>query len=505
MKLVDEPVTVSDAWEDIIPFEDIDTPDISADFLPSWAGAFVHELSVSAQTPPAFAVMLAFSTVATCVQQRICVSPFGDSYIEPLNIWTVGVMPPGSRKTFVQEQLTRPFIKWEREQAESLKKQIHHTDATRAVIQKRIDKLQNDAAREADEVLRKATIHEITQLRESMPEEIRPPRLFTNDCTAEAFQTLLAQHGERMAVLSDEGGIFEVMAGLYTDGRVNLDVFLKSHAGSPVRVDRSGGRTVYLNHPLSTFGLAVQPSIIEELSQGSKRRFRGNGCLARFLYVIPASNVGHRDVIRRHVISETAQSAYNSGIQTLLKLPQLFRDGVEQPRVLRLDREALRYFIGYQQAIEPKQAEGGDLHVIADWTAKLPGAALRLAGLSHIIEYGPDEPVISRATMERSLDLADLLIRHALAAFSLMGVDQTVADAQSVTRFIKAKGEPSLKQNDIYRACHGRIPKVDRLNKALAVLIDRNMISDPITESTGGRPSIRFLVNPKLLTGSVKK
>ena len=56
-----------------------------------------------------------------------------------------------------------------------------------------------------------------------------------------------------MAVLSDEGGIYEVMSGLYSDGRANIDVFLKSHAGSPVRVDR-GTRTAHLNHPLSSFG-----------------------------------------------------------------------------------------------------------------------------------------------------------------------------------------------------------------------------------------------------------
>src|SRR5439155_17232367 len=270
-------------------------------------------------------------------------------------------------------------------------------EATRNVTQKRIERLQGEAAKESDDIQRKAIIHDIATLRESMPDEIRSPRLFTNDCTAEAFQSLLAQHGERMAVLSDEGGIFEIMGGLYTDGRVNLDVFLKSHVGSAVRVDRST-RTVYLNHPLSTFGLAVQPSIIEELNQGSKRRFRGNGCLARFLYDVPTSNIGHRDVTRRHVISDKVRLEYHTGIYSLLKIPAVMLSGIEQPRILRLDPEALLSWTAYQQALEPRQAEGGDLHAIADWTAKLPGAALRLAGLSHVIEHGPEHLVISRAT-----------------------------------------------------------------------------------------------------------
>ena len=79
-----------------------------------------------------------------------------------------------------------------------------------------------------------------------------------------------------------------MMSGLYSDGRVNIDVFLQSHAGSRIRVDR-GTREAWLDHPLSTFGLAVQPAVIEELRQGSKRQLRGKGCLARFLYCIPVS------------------------------------------------------------------------------------------------------------------------------------------------------------------------------------------------------------------------
>jgi len=256
---------------------------------------------------------------------------------------------------------------------------------------------------------------------------------------------------------------------------------------------------VILRNPVSTFGLAAQPIIIEELNQGSKRRFRGNGCLARFLYDVPTSNIGHRDVTRRHVISDKVRLEYHTGIYSLLKIPAVMLSGIEQPRILRLDPEALLSWTAYQQALEPRQAEGGDLHAIADWTAKLPGAALRLAGLSHVIEHGPEHLVISRATMERSLDLADLLIQHALAAFSVMGADQTISDAQYVLRWIKAQGKERLTQNQILKGCDGRIKKIDRLQKALAVLIDRNMISDPITvQPPIGRSSLQFLINPAI-------
>jgi hypothetical protein len=489
-------------WEPVIHFDDINTPTITADFLPSWVGQFVREVSLCAQTPEGFAVMLGYSVLAACLQQRFKVSPDSGNYSEPVNLWTISVMPPGSRKTFVVEQLNAPLVTWEKEQAATMHSQIEESETARNIISKRIERLQNDAAKESDSIQRKILIQEIIKLREEMPEEIRTPRLFTNDVTPERFQSLLMENGERMAVLSDEGGIFEIMGGLYSDGRSNIDVFLKSHIGSPVRVDRQS-RSAHLDHPLSTFGLAVQPQIVEELSQGSKRRFRGTGCLARFLYCVPQNNVGRRDMRLRRIISEEAEQHYYAGIRSLLNIPPLMVGGKEEARTLQLDREALVSWAAYSQALEQRQGEAGDLVMIADWSAKLPGAALRLAALAHVAEFGSENLVISRATLERALDLADLLISHTLTAFSLMGADQATADTKYVARWLKARGARCIKQNDIYRACDGRIPKMDRLQKALTILIERQMISEPIQEPTRGRPSNHFFVNPAFLGGNL--
>ena len=49
--------------------------------------------------------------------------------------------------------------------------------------------------------------------------KVRAPRLFTGDTTAERLQ---------------------VMMGAYSGGAQNLDVFLQSHPGSAMRIDRAG-------------------------------------------------------------------------------------------------------------------------------------------------------------------------------------------------------------------------------------------------------------------------
>src|SRR6185312_2641856 len=115
-----------------------------------------------------------------------------------------------------------------------------------------------------------------------------------DDITPEALGRLMAAHGERMAVFSAEGGIFETMAGRYSNGTPNLDVFLKGHAADLLRIDRRNGPLVVMDSPTLTMGLAVQPDVLRALA--SKPGFRGRGLLARWMYGMPASRVGYRQV-----------------------------------------------------------------------------------------------------------------------------------------------------------------------------------------------------------------
>jgi len=484
-------------WPEPILFGDIETPDIQASLLPSWLGEYAKAVSDNTQTPPGLAVMMGLSTIATCIQKRVEVSPYGDDYKEPLALWTLTGLPPASRKTAVKSAMTAPLSMWEKEQALSLSDEIKRIACIRSVNLKRIEKLTKKAAEQEDPLERQITIDEIERLDRDTPDEIVAPRLLIDDITPERTPGVMAQHGERVGLLSDEGGIFEIMSGLYSNGRANLNVFLQAHAGASVRVDRQD-RTGYLERPALSVGLTVQPDVISELSQGGKGRFRGNGLLARFLYCIPRNNIGTRDVTRRTPIPQSIKSRYQAGIYDLLSIELLRGDqGREIPRILSLSKDALQSWEQFSQYIESIQGPNGDLESIQDWSGKLPGAALRIAGLFHVIEHGLAVPVISKQTIERSLDLSELLIPHAKAAFELMADDPAYHDAKQVYKWILSRGETSFKQNEAFRELR-RFRHIDRLEKALKILNDRHIISGPTRIGTGGRPSIIYLVNPLL-------
>jgi len=495
--------TANSTWDDPIVLGQLVTPEIPASVLPSWLADHADAVSKSTQTPVGMSVMMELSVSATCLQKKFVVCPFKDDYKEPLSLWTATAMPPASRKTAVVNALTFPLMEWENEEQERLKDKIFDIETKRTVALKTIDRLHADAVKAKGSLEREDFIREINQLKSEMPDEIHPPRLWALDITPERLQNLMAEHGEKMALLGDEGGIFEVMAGLYSDGRANLDVFLQGHAGASVRVDR-GKRTVCMKNPALTFGIAIQPQVLSDFGHGSKKRFRGIGTLARFLYCVPKSNIGSREAGVRQPIPDHIKSGYRNGIFRLLNiLPKLDESGNEVPRILHLDQEALSAWIEFSQCIESRQGEGGDFEPIQDWTGKLPGATLRVAGLCHVSEYGERSLEINLETMEKALDLCGLLIPHAQVAFDMMGGDQAIDDAKFVLRWIVKKGESFFKKSDCHRDNHGRFRKVDRLEKALDVLRGWNVVSeiDHVITEKSNKPIFIHHVNPAILEG----
>jgi len=181
-----------------------------------------------------------------------------------------------------------------------------------------------------------------------------------------------------------EGGIFGIAAGRYS-GDINLDLFLKGHAGEDYRVDRQGRPPAHIPNATLTMGLAVQPDVLTSLAHHPS--FRGRGFLARVLFALPIHQVGTR-FYQDRPISRAATDAYATALQTVLQLPKASSPSEPGKRhTLRLEGEAKEVWKCFHDAIERRMADGRDLAGIRDWASKLPGAVARIAGGLHMIEH----------------------------------------------------------------------------------------------------------------------
>lgn len=487
-------LSIGENWPDPILPGVVPVPDLPTALLPAWVGAMARAVAESTQTPPAMAVMMSLSVLATVLHRRFEVAPFGedDDYIEPLALWTLTALPSGSRKTAVINALAAPLVRWEKSERDRLRPEIARVHSARLVAKKRIEKLTKDAVNADNDNDRERLRKLIEDEENSMPAELRAPRLFTGDVTAERLQALLVEHAERMSVLSDEAGIFLIMAGMYSGGMASLDVFLQGHAGTPMRVDRAD-RCAHIDRPALSFGLALQPGVLAEVA--SSRRFRDSGLLARFLFSMPESNVGQRDVRRRWTISRCVLNDYEQRLQGLL-------DGRQQvasrPRVLGMTDPAREIWLDFAAEIEAQLGNRGSLESIGDWAAKLPGAAARIAGLLELAEQGQTADSVSLAATERAIAICRLLIPHAHAAFCLLGADATDGDAAAVVKWAVDNRLSQFNKSRCQKAMEGRFRSIARLDKAIERLEQGDVVKVEKVPNKGARPTTLIRVNPKL-------
>jgi len=407
------------------------------------------------------------------------------------------VLQSSERKTPVFKAMTVPIHAWEIEQERLLEPTINEVAEIRLVSETRLEKLRAKAVKAEHQMDRQRLLRELAEVQGSMPAEIRVPRLWTGDTTAESLQDLLADHEERMAVLSDEGGIFNVMAGMYNQGIVNIDIFLQAYSGIHARIKRKI-RNVSLSRPALTFGITVQPSVIESFAYGSRKQIRGKGGLGRFLFCIPDSMLGKRDIGQRQAIPHEIKARYGSGIRRLLSIPRQADDfGNEVPKLLSLSGESLAIWQEFSRYIEMKLGPQGELAVLNDWGGKLPGNALRVAGLLHLVEHEADTLVIGKETLLRALKLCDLLIDHAKAAFDMIGSNEAASGARRIFDWVVARSYEPFTKTECHKEFKSAFKNAVELDSAIKELIDRAIIRETDVPTAGKWTKV-YVCNPIL-------
>jgi replicative DNA helicase len=479
-----------------------EVPRFPVDTLPSWLGDYVAAVATATQTPPDLAGMLALAVLATITAGAVEVQP-RPGWREPLCLFIAVGMDAGTRKSSVFTALTRPVAEFEHQQATAALPAITETITLRRIADQAAAHAEAAASKAPIDQLEERQAEAIARAADAANLTVPPlPRWLVDDATPEALAGLLATYG-RIALLSPEGDVFDQMAGRYNQAAgPNLGVYLKGHAGDLLKVDRRGRPPEYVQTPCLTIGLTVQPEVLRGLD--SRPGFRGRGLLARFLYSLPPSLVGHRQPGPPHV-PEPVADRYTLELQALAA-SLATSTGNEGPALLALDREAAELLLAFERDLEPRlAADCGDLAYLAGWAAKLAGATCRLAALLHLAEHlreGWAQP-ISRETFAAAIRLADYLIEHARAVFDLMGADQRIDDARWLLDWIDRTGRGQFSRRDAHRATpRGRFPKATDLEPVLRLLEEhgylRRVDPEPSQDPRGrGRPaSPRFLVNP---------
>jgi len=466
--------------------------------LPAAIADMVQAVSEATQTDPAMAGTSALSALAACTGGHAEIE-IREGWREPLCLYTATVARPGERKSAVQHAMIRPILDVEAQLATSGMDTRLAAETRKQVALKDAERQRNTAASATTENRDQAMADAIGAVMIAESIEVPPiPRIVADDITPEAAASLLAEQKGRLAIISAEGGIFDIIAGRYSGSIPNMDLWLKGHSADPLKVDRKGRASEYIRRPALTLGLMIQPSVLSAIA--AQREFRGRGFLARILYATPTSKVGHRKIAAAPVPPDVLDT-YETTVRNLAKG---MSGWLGDPAILTLTAAAQTGVQEIEAAVEPTLAGDGELASLADWGAKYVGAIARLAGIIHLAEHGPDAGPVGQVTAETVLSAARIgayFKAAAINAFAEMGTDQGTVDAIYLLERLRRLDEKEVSERDLHVATRPRFKTKADLMPALDRLVEHGYlipIEVPATTSGGRPPSPRYTVHPSV-------
>lgn len=463
-------------------------PAFPSDCLPPALRDFAQATAENLQVPVDMTAAAALAVAAVCVQGKFEVK-VKSGWDEPLSLYLVETANPSERKSPVMKAMTAPLYRFTDRYNREHEGDIREYRTRHSILQSAVNRLTDLAAKgkaDMEEVLDKE--RELMELEKS---PVKPLRLLADDATPEALTSLLAENGGRMAVISSEGGLFDMAAGQYSD-HVNIDILLKAFTGDPVMIDRKGRPSEQIDRPCLTMLLTVQPSVLQAVMENDT--FRGRGFLARILYTLPPSLVGERR-FETQPVPPLVREGYEVLLDALLSIPV-----PAQPGKICLSRAAYEEARAFGERLEGQLPE--ELEELQDWAGKYHGQVMRIAGILHCCRY--DESAgslpMELETMEAAEQIGEYFLAHAKAAFRMMGLMDTRAekDARYLLKHLKTVKGDRLNKGELVRMCDGKFSRAEDMEPGLRELEKRGYVALETVRTGGrGRPATMVHLNPE--------
>ena len=452
-------------------------PPYPVECLPAVQRRFVEEISREIQAPIDFAAQVTMAAVSTAMSRKFAVRVRG-GWVEGVNLFLLTAGLSSDRKSSVLRPCVKPMFAWESAEHDEMRGRTAAALAELDVLRGRLTTAKKKAEKSND------AMTDVAELAEAIDErERRVPRartLFSDDVTPEALAELMEQQDERIAIVSAEGGLLDSIAGgRYSDGLVNLDVYLKAYSGDFMRVNRKGKRTIHLDHPALTVCLMAQPRVIK--AAAANELLRARGFLGRFLFSWPQSLTGYRSPGQK-AADKGAVKAWDALMLSLLQVRDVRGAGrkIDTP-VVELDEMASAAMLDFEREIERQLAPGEDLSHVVDWASRLPGQVIRIAGCLAAADCGGVPPVITLPHFERAVKIGRYHLEHAQRTFAAAEQEQATDAAMDVWARIHKAGfttADGFTKRDLHRKCQRQYTKSAQLDEPLRLLLEARYLFD---------------------------
>lgn len=483
-----EPEEIKDSLPEVPPFDN--------SLLPPDLCPWISDIAERMQCPVEFLAVGAMVVAGAVVGNRIGVQPkrLDTGWVEVPNLWGAVVGRPGVMKTPALAQVLAPLKKLESTALSAF-------TATRA--QFGIDKMVYEANKKLIEAsIKKGATVNASQL-PTEPEEPQPPRYLVNDSTYQKLGEVLSGNPHGLMVFQDE--LSGLLMRLDTEGQESARGFyLEAWDGKqPYTFDRIGRGTIGINRLcFSLFG-GLQPSKLREYLRSAVYGGKGDDGLAQRLQMLvyPDISTEWKRVDRRPDIA--AATTANAIFDQLANLDPVAIGARVQFEgdipVLNFDDEAQAQFDQWWGGLETALRTGDRHPAIESHISKYRKLVPALALLDHLILWRQGD--ITAESLARAIRWQQFLFAHAKRAYAAV-TSSTMDSAKSLSvKISQGKLEDGFTVRDVYRPGWSMLTTPKETAEAVEMLVDLGWLRAVRSEwvnSTDGRPTVRYFINPHL-------
>ncbi|MFJ2259929.1 YfjI family protein [Streptomyces sp. NPDC087844] len=465
-------------------------------------GEMAQAVADSLQVPVDIPAWFGMAAASAAIGGRRTVSPKPD-WSEPVTLYCMTVAAPGEKKSPSRAAMVAPIAEEEQRRMAEDRFAVARDQQDRRIAEACLTAAEAKVVKASNAVTRTKAREDLAAVRselEDLGEPKVPTQMLADDTTPEAAAGVMGEQGERLAVISAEGGFLGNIGGRYSN-QPNLEIVLKAWSHEPHTVNRKNGPPLFLTRPSLTLALAVQPGMLAGLGDMAEV-FESRGFTGRFIFSVPLSMVGQRtyDTVP---IPGDVRRRYADGLARMIRA--VWDDS--EVREMTLDEDAQAVFKAFWVDWERRHLVPGDLTSVEGWSKKLPGQLLRLAAIMTLFD-APDCMTVSGETMTNTVALVPYLLTHARLVVDLMSAEKEsrLGPARAVLDWLRKKHpEGPLKVSDVNSGVHGQswCQETGDVQNALDMLERHGWIRWlPAPERqgrTGRKPAPRFVVHPKVL------
>jgi putative DNA primase/helicase len=483
-------------------------PPLEPEMIPEPFRAWCLDISDRIWCPLEYVAAPLMVVLSGLIGRRIAIRPKReDDWKVVPNLWGAIVGPPGSLKTPAIEEVCRPLKKLAEEALSRHSEEL--SDYQRQAL---IASAKRNAARKTLEqaARKRAGDDELDGLaREATPaDDASAPaarRYLVNDTTVEKLGELMSQdiNANGLIIFRDElVGLFRTLDR--PGHEADRTFFLEAWNGTgSFTFDRIGRGTIHIPYAcLAIFG-GIQPGPLASYLRGTLSGEDRDGFIERFqVLMYPDPQIGFLNVDRRP--NAEARERAMAIFRALDALDPAARgcraDDDSGIPCLRFSDEALDFFVEWRVGLEQRLRSGTLPALMETHLAKYRSLHPSLALIFHLVEtYDRPmlEPVSLRAA-EAAAAWCELLEAHAARVHQAAMEGDPDAAIRLAQRLGDGLANP-FSHRDVLRKHWAGLATIEEVRRAVALLEDRNWVKVVELPSTGGRPSERIWVHPKVL------